>query len=325
MRARRQKIFSTLCAYSGLGIALGPAACDARPARPADTSPSAALPATAPVSAPNPPVADAAAVAAQPPRVAPDAIHVPSTLTDKGPLVIFLHGLGSSGPGLVNALGVAKLAADRKFAWAAPDGAMSSKGQRFWNASKACCDFDLVPIDHVQELRALVAAAASHPRVDPKRIYVIGLSNGGFMAHRLACEVDGIAAIASLAGAGPADGETCTPRHPVAVLEMHGDHDETIRYEGGHALSRQSLPAHPSARATVAGWAQRNGCKKGPKLAGSLDLDDRLEGAETEVLRYAGCERAVELWTVHGGNHFVGTGRKAEEAVLGFLELQKLP
>ena len=62
-------------------------------------------------------------------------IHVPATVTDKRPYVIFLHGLGASGKILTDNLGIAALATEHKFSWSTPDGDLNSKGQRFWNAS----------------------------------------------------------------------------------------------------------------------------------------------------------------------------------------------
>ena len=82
------------------------------------------------------------------------------------------------------------------------------------------------------------------------------------MAQRLACEVAGIAAIASLAGAGPSEGEVCRPPGPVAVLQVHGDKDDVISYGGGLPLKRVDRARHPSAPETVAGWAQREGVSR---------------------------------------------------------------
>jgi polyhydroxybutyrate depolymerase len=254
-------------------------------------------------------------------------ITVPSTIKpgEKRPFVLYLHGLGASGRVLLGALGIPALAAERRFVYAAPDGSFDSKKQRFWNASKACCNLDKIEVDHVAALRALIQQAAARPEVDPRRIYVVGTSNGAFMAHRLACEVSEIAAIAALSGMGPADGETCTPTGLVAVLQVHGDADDVIPYEGGSALKRPTLPRHPSALDSVTAWAGRDGCGRKPTAAGALDLDEKLEGPESAVLRFPGCKAPVELWTVHGGSHFIGMNHKAQGLVLDFLEKQRKP
>lgn len=289
----------------------------APPAPPINSSASALPQATATTSA-RPP-----AQAAAPPA----ALRVPATIRpgEKRPFVLFLHGFGASGKVLVDHLHVDAIAADRRFVYATPDGALDSKGRRFWNASPACCDFENKGPSHVESLQRLLASAAAHPSVDPKRVYVLGFSNGGFMAHRLACEVPGIAAIASVAGAGPAAGEACPRRGATAVLQVHGDADPIIAFGGGHALGRADRPRHASALDTVKAWAERNGCGALPAAGGTLDIESKLEGPETRVVRFGGCQRAVELWTVEGGNHFVGLERPGADAILTFLERHSSP
>src|SRR5688572_8389989 len=178
----------------------------------------------------------------------------------KVPFVLFLHGLGNSGEALEKDLAIPVLARKRRFAYVAPDGSEDSTGRRFWNAWIACCDFEQKNPDQVFLLRELLDEVGRHPGIDPKRRYVLGYSNGGFMAHRLACEVPGIAAIASIAGSGPTEGETCRPSAPVAILQVHGDADVSIRFAGGPTYGNPSGAKHPAAEAVVAAWAARNGC-----------------------------------------------------------------
>jgi polyhydroxybutyrate depolymerase len=236
------------------------------------------------------------------------------------PFFLVLHGLGDSGSSVAEWTGVAELARARGLAYAAPDGTFDLVKRRFWNAWTACCDFDRLRPDHVQALGELLAEAGRHPAVDRKRRYVLGFSNGGFMAHRLACEVPGLAAVASIAGAGPGPTEPCQPQAATAVLQVHGDLDRVIAYDGGHSLDDPKLPLHTSAPDTVSAWAKRNGCGPPEHTKIRLDLEPDLPGKETSVLRHRGCTRPVELWTVKGGQHVSATGRTAIEQVIGFLE-----
>ena len=145
--------------------------------------------------------------------------------------------------------------------------------------------------------------SATH-HVDSKRIFVLGHSNGGFMAHRLACDLSPrVAAIVSLAGAVWNDPARCQPVTPVAILEVHGDADQTILYDGGTSSSGSP---YPSAHTTVATWAQKNGCTGVLAATGETrDLDTDLVGAETKIERYGSCPAGadVELWTIQGGAH----------------------
>lgn len=244
--------------------------------------------------------------------------------TERLPFILLLHGYGGRGETIARHFGFAKLAEERRFLFAAPDGVPDSKGARFWNAGPACCDFDHVgadqgpkPVDHVAELAALLQQASRHPSVDPTRLYIVGYSNGAFMAHRLACDVDGIAGIASVAGAGPQDTQAC--KHmPRTILEAHGDDDAAVRYEGGQVLDRSALPRHASAVETVTAWARRAGCAQDIKAASRIDLDARLVGPETEPLSF-GCAAGVKLLRVTRGTHSILSDRESMGRLLDLL------
>jgi polyhydroxybutyrate depolymerase len=237
------------------------------------------------------------------------------------PLVIFLHGLGGSGQAIVRHLHVVEIANAKHFLWIAPDGIVDSKGRRFWNATRACCDFDHRGVDDVAYVAALIDEAKKQYRVDEGRVYAVGSSNGGFMVLRLACELsDRFAGVVSLAGAGFEDPSRCQPKSPVAVLQIHGELDRIVPYDGGRVLRRRRGASHPSAKDTIALWAQRNGCAATAEKSDPVDLDDQEPGAETRVLRHQGCRGgAAELWTIPGGSHFIGQRRAAAEEIVGFL------
>lgn len=223
------------------------------------------------------------------------------------PLLLFLHGLGSSGRIAFEGLGLQRLAERERFHLVAPDGTLDSRGRRFWNAHPACCDFEKRGVDDVARLGGLLDSLAREPHVDPRRLYVVGFSNGGFMAHRLACERgDRIAAIASIAGAGPAAGTACKAAD-IAVLEVHGDADEVVRYDGGNLFDRPELPSHASADDTLSDWGRRLSCGSEPRSGPALDLDRKLPGEETTTLSFDRCPGgSAALWRVRGGKHDIG-------------------
>src|SRR5581483_722726 len=113
--------------------------------------------------------------------------------------------------------------------YAFPDGTFDRHGDRFWNATDACCDFDETGVDDVAYFRAIVDDVASRYTIDPRRVYAAGASNGGYMAHRVACDAaDRVAAVVSVDGANWKDPARCRPSEPVAVLEVHADTDEVV-------------------------------------------------------------------------------------------------
>jgi polyhydroxybutyrate depolymerase len=219
------------------------------------------------------------------------------------PLVVALHGYSPNTTYVGAILGLDDLYDSAGFLLIEPAGTLDSQGDYFWNATDACCNFDANPVDDVAYIDGLVDAIEAAYNVDPKRVFVIGHSNGGFMAHRLACDsADRFAAIISVAGATFEDASRCAPSRPVSVLQIHGTEDGTIAYAGaaidGHA--------YPGAVETVARWAALDGCTGASTPGAAIDLTNAT-GAETDVAAYTGCPAggAAELWTVNGGVHLL--------------------
>lgn len=234
------------------------------------------------------------------------AITIPESYdsASPAPLILLLHGYTSSGPNQDNYMGFGDLADDYGFVFVAPTGTREGRGDEntFWNASEACCNFQGSEVDDVGYLMAIIEEVSSRYAIDPLRIHLVGHSNGGFMAYRMAYEhPDVIAGIASLAGASHS-GRRPPPGAPVHVLQIHGTDDETIRFQGGEIGETR----YPGARASVATWAAYNGCDRQGMARELRDLDASLPGHETGVLAFdAGCEPggSTALWTISAGTH----------------------
>jgi polyhydroxybutyrate depolymerase len=251
----------------------------------------------------------------------PFRLQVPTSY-DAGrpvPLVVGLHGWGGDGARIAAQLGLAGSTERRGWLLALPDGTVDSGGRRFWNASTACCNVDGAGVDDVAYLSHVVGAVSDRYAVDPSRVYVAGLSNGGFMAHRLACEradlVSAVVAVAGTTATGPLD---CVPSEGVSVLQVHGTADGVIRYDGGALLPGRS---YASAPATVDAWRAREHCGTDPRPGPPLDSDASLPGAETTRTTWSGCDgrTAVSLWTVEGGVHSPQVTEDFSHALAGWL------
>ena len=159
--------------------------------------------------------------------------------------------------------------------------------------------------------------------LDRKRIYLIGHSNGAFMAYRMACHsADLIAGIASLAGMTALDSSRCTPSEPVNILHIQGTADAVVAYGGGAvALTAgfsANMPPFPGALQTVQIWAGYNRARDPvTDPAPSMDLDLDVIGLDTVITRYTNSPPggAVELWTINGGSHgpTLYSGKSASE------------
>jgi polyhydroxybutyrate depolymerase len=222
------------------------------------------------------------------------------------PLVVLLHGRGANATLQNLIFGLSDLVDTAGFLLALPNGTIDpATGQRFWNATDACCDFQHTGVDDVAYLDALIDDVSAHYPVDKKRVFLTGHSNGAFMSHRYACDrAARVAAFFALAGDDWLDDSRCAPTEPVAALQVHGDADTVVPYAGGMASIGGG--AIPSARASVAGWAKKNGCPASPTTMGApQDLDVTAPGAETSVEIWTGCQPggAAQLWTMHGVGH----------------------
>jgi polyhydroxybutyrate depolymerase len=249
-------------------------------------------------------------------------LHLPALPAGQAaPLLVMLHGLGSSAEQIEASSDWLSFAEQRGIAWLAPNGPLDRHGRRFWDAGPSCCNFDHLDVDHVSALADLIERARSHAGVDRERVFVGGHSNGAFMAHRLACErPDLVRGIVGIAGSAPLDRAACRTPSTLRVLQIQGDADPIVTFAGGHLFRDPSLPRHLSAEKTARDWAQALGCHEPARTLAPRDLELGLPGAETGVQSYGDCRSGkVELWTVHGGSHYIGFRAPAPAAVWSFL------
>ncbi len=222
------------------------------------------------------------------------------------PLIIVLHGIGFSGAIQAAYLGLDDRVDSHQYVLVAPDGTENEEGDRFWNATPACCAFfeGDTDVDDLAYIRGLIEEAAATYSIDVSRIGLFGHSNGGFMALRMACEAsDLVTSVVSLAGATFDDVAMCEPAtNPVSVLTLHGTADETVLYDGRF----NGDSPHPGALETIERFAEQAGCDTAnPVMLGNRDLVENLDGSESTVLSYSDCETGaeVELWTIVEGSH----------------------
>lgn len=217
-------------------------------------------------------------------------------------LVIALHGYGGSGEQVSNSLGLARRAASSKgtFFYVAPNGLKDRTGARAWHPSSQHW-----PSWDVEYLRAILRDVSAKYPIDPRRVFVVGHSQGAHMAHRMACDVSElVVAIFSHAGQVTKQAVGCQPTNAVSVLQLHGTADEAIGYYGD--VNVPGDPTVPSAHETIATWARNDKCTGALAPTGvTLDLDADVAGAETKVEAYEGCPPGVgvELWTMQDSMH----------------------
>ena len=182
-----------------------------------------------------------------------------------------------------------------------------------WNAG-LCCDPAVINnVDEANFMRQILSDLETVIQIDPKRIYAVGYSNGGMLAHRLACEMsDVFAAVASMAGSLVFD--PCDPQEPVSVLHIHGLLDQDVPFEGG-VMARAGVEI-PSVMEGMEIWAQNNGCTEVSQVP--------REDSEVVHFSYTDCQSnsAVELYTLenHGHTWPANTPFPIHEVIMAFFE-----
>ncbi|MBI4867451.1 MAG: polyhydroxybutyrate depolymerase [Candidatus Wallbacteria bacterium] len=225
-------------------------------------------------------------------------LHVPASYDATRPVSVVLdfHGGGGSASGARRGTNMDRTSERGGFLAVYPDGTgRFARRMLTWNAGYCCGYAQKQGVDDVGFTAALLDDLARFFRVDAKRVYATGLSNGGLMSYRLACELpERIAAIASVAG--PMGVEDCRPGRPVPVMHIHGTADQNAPYEGGvgaHSITR--LP-HRSVAWTLARWRELNRCAGAPKI----ETKGRVR-TESWTPSPGGAE--IVLITIEGGGH----------------------
>jgi polyhydroxybutyrate depolymerase len=243
------------------------------------------------------------------------------------PLIILLHGYGASGFEQTAYFGYDSLVDEAGVLFAAPDGTLNSQGNRFWNATDFCCDFEHKGIDDVGYITGLIADISAEYNVDPRRVYLNGHSNGGFMSYRMACEKpELIAAIVSLAGAMWIDPSKCSPTQDVSVLHIHGTADAVISYSG--AGPANGLPAYPGALVDVDDWRIKDHCAGllQPATMG-FDIGTSTVSSKVQPQQVAGCPAGIDvnLWTIPGGSHIPALGENFRAQTWAWMQAHPKP
>ncbi len=233
------------------------------------------------------------------------------------PLVLALHGAGNTPDSFAKSTQLDQAASAHRFVVAYPEAE-----RLVWNGGFCCTLGRGVPGADVRFLDRLITDVAAVRRIDTTRVFAVGVSAGGIMAYRLACDLTGrIAGIGAVAATMQVD--DCQPSRPITVVALHGTGDDLVPYEGGRVLGGALRPALP-AMTVAERWASLDGCP--------ASGDSRVEGIVTTTT-WSGCAGGsrVRLVTVEGGGHnwfakdygMPNGALDATSSVLEFLGLTK--
>ncbi|MBS0445536.1 MAG: prolyl oligopeptidase family serine peptidase [Proteobacteria bacterium] len=242
-------------------------------------------------------------------------VHVPPSYNPANPtpLLVSLHGGGGSMDYQASDENYGQISKSNQagFIVVFPNGfsRLPSGKLATWNAGNCCGPARDRNIDDVGFIRQMVANLERQLNIDRSKIFATGMSNGGLMAQRLACEMsDTFKAIAPVAGTD--NTKSCNPTNPVSVLEFHARNDDHLPFNGG--MGKKSLGSavtnFTSVPETISRWVQRDSCNPAPKRV--------LERPGVYCERYSQCRggTVVELCVTDTGAHsWPGAGRSRGE------------
>jgi polyhydroxybutyrate depolymerase len=211
------------------------------------------------------------------------------------PLVIALHGPLMTGRSMRTLFGMDEYAEREGFAVAYPD----SRGPR-WNDGRGRKEWGANDVRFINLLaRRLVKLGIA----DPGRLYLVGLSSGGMLTYRIACETPEsfVAYAAVIADMPKRVAKRCRLNTGVPMLIINTLRETLSRY-GDHA---EWAPSNVlSGAKTLDFWRRANGCDGAPQVKKMPD-SDTSDGSTVTAEQYVKCRGRMPLvsFSVEGGGY----------------------
>lgn len=221
------------------------------------------------------------------------------------PLMIVLHGARGHSEQIERTFGFNAVADREEIVVAYPQGIGS-----VWNDGR---EPELrgatknATADDAGFVRELVSHLVAAGIADSTRVYLAGVSNGGFMAARLICETAQVFAGAAIliASVPRSYRATCNLSRPMPVLALSGTEDRFVPW-GGFTPKGQPRDGPLGVLSAIDHadfWAQRNGCT----AKETTRLNDTDPSDNSTIIRtdWSNCKPggATTFYEVVGGGH----------------------
>jgi polyhydroxybutyrate depolymerase len=243
------------------------------------------------------------------------------------PLLFVLHGgTGSADQMLYKSKSgeLTRLAEKEGFLVVYPNGTPDEPGSKkhHWNDGRDLTRWRSFNIksDDLLFFEAMIDLLIRREGADPKRVYAVGISNGGMMSLRLALDLPSrFAAVCSIAANLPVNLKDRQVSTPVSILIMNGTDDKLMPYKGGYIIGQKDMGQVISAPETVLFWAKANGCQQEPAttLLPDVQPDD---GTKVTRFNYPNCLKGTEVvfYSMEKGGHTWPNGEQyLPERVIG--------
>lgn len=228
-------------------------------------------------------------------------LHLPTDYDQSTsfPLLLAFHGGGGKATMMHRVSKLTNTADRHSFIVAYPDGL-----ERKWSDQRAMTGFDRK--GDLSFVSTLLDELEKEYKVDAKRIYATGISNGGFFSQDLAIAFpERIAAVASVAASvSRAVFDRVVPPKPVPILFMLGDSDPIVPYNGGDIkLGSEVRGAVVSADDSIRFWMNANQCSDEVEELTVKKASDDDTIVTIRKWRGPGPRNQVVLYAIQNGGH----------------------
>jgi polyhydroxybutyrate depolymerase len=213
--------------------------------------------------------------------------YIPAS-TEKMPLVISLHGGFASPKGMFHLADFRPIADKEKFIVVCP------ASKHIWHDGA-----DNHGIDDVKFIDELITYMIKTYHADAERVYVTGISNGGFMTTRLACQLHNRIKAIAVVAATLDIGASYAPENPMPVLYMHGTKDPIVSFNGGKVFGKRIY----SHNDIIKKWVAVNKCNIKPVV--TQFRDDAHDGTTVVKEEYQNPSNGLKVvsYSINNGGH----------------------
>jgi polyhydroxybutyrate depolymerase len=239
--------------------------------------------------------------------------YIPSgtNTAEKLPVVISLHGRFGNGKGMMSFADFRPLAEKEKFIIVCPDGI-----NRSWNGGGPT-PAERKGINDVKFIDQLITYILNTYNGDAKRVYVTGMSNGGFMSSRLACELNSRIAAIAVVGASMAKGMSYQPGKPIPVMYIHGTKDPLVPFAGGVMKKGTNYDIYGHEE-IVKLWAVTDHCDETPSVTNLPDnANDGTSIIKEEYTNNATGVKVIGYTITNGGHTWPGGAQYLPKFLIG--------
>lgn len=233
-------------------------------------------------------------------------VYLPSTpaVSEDGgvPLVLALHPSGTSASQMSRITAFQALADQTGWMVVYPEGTGG-----YWDYGYGTPEW--AGVSDVRDdpgfLLALIETlnAEVHP-IDRTKIAAVGYSNGGRMAHRLACDLELAAIVAVSSSLGSEVVGMCPSDAAPSVMIWHGTYDGVIPFEGKPlSLNGRHISDALSTRDAIIFWAKQAGCDREPTIEPFYTPPTSAREVSIQKIAYSCDGKRIEAYVVEGGGH----------------------